>query len=244
MMGQTHMACGAASAAVAILGWQAGLTFSASLQPNDSGQPNALAGLAATLLHAPSALILGGFLVLGLVASLVPDLDAPNSELQHLPERVARQGGRLLGRRNAAGALIGIALQLVTLPVTALISVLSFAIRRVTGHRGMTHTVWALIASSALAYAVALGASIWTHDALVLPLQVAGVWFVGYASHLAADACTPAGVDIWGSRGKAYHLLPTGWRIRTGTWPDVLVVRWGAWALCAIMVVVLYTGSR
>jgi membrane-bound metal-dependent hydrolase YbcI (DUF457 family) len=79
-------------------------------------------------------------------------------------------------------------------------------------HRGMTHSLFGcalatvlagvLVALAAPAFAVAAGAGV----------------AIGYAAHIAADACTPSGVAVWApvSRRRLW-LLPTPARIPTGS---------------------------
>ena len=81
------------------------------------------------------------------------------------------------------------------------------ALHRELGHRGMLHSLAGLAVFSevVLPLALWLGWSAWT--AIVL----------GYASHLAADACTRHGIPLLYPRPKFYHLLPHSWRFVTGS---------------------------
>jgi inner membrane protein len=71
-------------------------------------------------------------------------------------------------------------------------------------HRGITHSITALIIITAGVYAL-------------FGLIVASAAAVGYASHLTADAMTRAGVPLLlPVTGRKFHLLPPGARWRTG----------------------------
>jgi inner membrane protein len=75
------------------------------------------------------------------------------------------------------------------------------------GHRGATHSLigWSVCA------------------ALMLPLALLWQWaswaalLLGYASHLAADACTKSGIPFLHPQHKRYHVLPKNWRMTTGS---------------------------
>ncbi len=78
------------------------------------------------------------------------------------------------------------------------------------GHRGFMHSATAIGVVGALLVAICA--------CLDAPWQVAVALVIGYASHIAADACTPAGVPLlfpW--RRKRFHLLPKDLRITTGS---------------------------
>lgn len=123
--------------------------------------------------------------------SWLPDAD-------RLGTRVHRRG-RLARRSLAAGAL-GMVLRL---------PLVTFAL--VARHRGISHSLAACVLLGAVATALGL----W------LPAPVAagaGGLAVGYGAHVAADACTPAGVALWApfSRRRTW-LVPPRARIRTGS---------------------------
>jgi inner membrane protein len=137
-----------------------------------------------------AALVAGG----GLVGALLPDLDTERSLLESAP-RVALR--RLW--RGGWGLLL--------LPVAPLLIVLALAlwlineiIMRLTDHRSATHSLTAL----ALLTIGTQAATGW----MLGPALAAGL-SIGYASHLAADALTPRGVELaapWSRR--RWHLLP------------------------------------
>jgi membrane-bound metal-dependent hydrolase YbcI (DUF457 family) len=137
-----------------------------------------------------------GLAAAALFGSRLPDVD-------QLGARVHRRT-RLERRTPVAGA-VGAVLRL---------PLLLFAI--VVAHRTVTHSAPACAAAAAVAALVAspAGAGV----ALIVAAGVA----IGYAAHVAADACTPAGVTLWAplSRRRVW-LLPRRARIRTGSWREV-----------------------
>ena len=81
-------------------------------------------------------------------------------------------------------------------------------IHRTFGHRGLLHSALGLVLFSLLVGCpVALG--------LAWPPALAGV--LGYASHLALDACTRHGIPLWYPKRQRYHLLPPQLRFVTGS---------------------------
>jgi inner membrane protein len=90
--------------------------------------------------------------------------------------------------------------------IKPLVSV-SIAINRQFGHRGLLHSL--------------RGWLIWT--LMILPLGVVIGWLsvaalaLGYASHLAGDACTPTGIPLLYPQRKSYHFLPREIRVVTGS---------------------------
>jgi inner membrane protein len=75
------------------------------------------------------------------------------------------------------------------------------------GHRGATHSLLGLAVFSALTLPLAF---LW-------PWPAWAALCCGYASHLAADACTKSGIPFFHPHKKRYHLLPYGWRLTTGS---------------------------
>jgi membrane-bound metal-dependent hydrolase YbcI (DUF457 family) len=88
----------------------------------------------------------------------------------------------------------------------------------VLGHRGITHS---LAACAATAVACGLLASL---GAPAAALPVAAGVAIGYAAHIAADACTPSGVALFApiSRRRRW-LLPSAARVRTGSLRELAV---------------------
>src|SRR5438105_15785628 len=78
MTGKTHVAIAAATTAVVMYaagdGFSKGTPYMLPLEPGSSR---------------PTVFPLAGLLFLGIVAGLFPDLDAPDTALQHLPRRTA-----------------------------------------------------------------------------------------------------------------------------------------------------------
>jgi membrane-bound metal-dependent hydrolase YbcI (DUF457 family) len=140
--------------------------------------------------------------------SWLPDVD-------QLGSRVHRRS-RLEGRSLVVGAVGA----LLRLPLVALGALAS--------HRAATHSA---IACVAVAGGVALALA--PLGLAVAPI-VAGAMGLGYAAHVLADACTPAGVRLWWplSRGRVW-LLPSGCRIATGSLGELLI------AVCVLALVVV-----
>ncbi len=110
--------------------------------------------------------------------ALLPDLDAAESKIKHLP----------------VGTVAPFAL-----PAQLLY--------RTLGHRGLLHSLWGLAAFAVLALPVA-----WLWD-----WRPWAAVTLGYASHLAADACTKSGIPLFYPRRQRYSPLPRPWRITTGS---------------------------
>ena len=203
MTGKTHMAISTAIVATALsaTGVRAsgsmGYLLPAGILERGSG-PYAIAAL----------------LLLGLVAGLFPDLDAPDTELQHLPRRAAGHIGRYAtaGMRGHSplARLIPALIQLAALPFTLGVSAVSAALRASTTHRGFTHTLLGVMVFTSLVAGATLlitGSAQWT-------LGVGTVWLLGYSSHLAADACTPSGIPLFRVFGAVTRARIHGFTLR------------------------------
>lgn len=83
---------------------------------------------------------------------------------------------------------------------------LAAAANRTWGHRGVLHSPAVLLVVAAAVVPIGL---------LVGWVPATALW-LGYASHIALDACTPVGVPSTKERGRLY-LLPKRWRIPTGS---------------------------
>jgi membrane-bound metal-dependent hydrolase YbcI (DUF457 family) len=84
---------------------------------------------------------------------------------------------------------------------------LSTVINRAWGHRGLLHSAVGL----AIAGVFSLG---------LVPLwgwQPSVALWLGFASHLAADACTRSGIPFLPRNDRRYHLLPERLRFVTGS---------------------------
>ena len=86
-------------------------------------------------------------------------------------------------------------------------------IHRQTGHRSLLHSLMALV------YIALFGIVI---SACLGPVVALALW-LGYAVHLAADACTRAGIPLLYPRPKRFHLLPKRLRIVTGSLAEDVV---------------------
>lgn len=84
---------------------------------------------------------------------------------------------------------------------------ISKAINRDLGHRGLLHSLWGWVG--------------WT--VLILPVVVAiglmpvAALSLGYASHLAGDACTRGGIPLLYPKRDRFYLLPQRVRVITGS---------------------------
>ncbi|MBV9852095.1 MAG: metal-dependent hydrolase [Armatimonadetes bacterium] len=88
---------------------------------------------------------------------------------------------------------------------------LALALHRTLGHRGLLHSP---------AGGLGLGAGC-LFLALWRPSEAPLALFMGYGSHLAADACTKSGVPAWPNRrDRRWHLLPPRLRLTTGSWAE------------------------
>jgi membrane-bound metal-dependent hydrolase YbcI (DUF457 family) len=249
MTGKTHMAISAATVAVAMSAtgaraWGSFICLPCFL-PSDpvtrGSGPYAIAGL----------------LVLGMVAGLFPDLDAPDTELQHLPRKAAHRlgwymtgrfgGMRLYSLPSPLARLTQGSISLLAVPITLLVSAIGAGLRASplgAGHRGFTHTLWGALVFTSMA----AGAALVVMGSVHWALTVGAVWLLGYASHLAADACTPSGIPLFmslkhlarASTTATFHLLPKRMWVRTGTLVDTLVLRWIAWTACTLAVISMF----
>lgn len=97
------------------------------------------------------------------------------------------------------------------------------------GHRGLIHSALGLLLFCLL---VAVPLAFWwgALPSLVLAL--------GYASHLAADACTKSGIPLLYPRKVRFHLMPPPLRLSTGSQAEDAVLI--AFALLALMLVLYF----
>src|SRR5690349_1558428 len=88
---------------------------------------------------------------------------------------------------------------------------IGMVINRAWGHRGLLHSPVGLLLFSGAAFLLALA---W------LPLPALALW-MGYASHLAGDACTKSGIPGWPNRAdRRFYALPARLRLVTGSWAE------------------------
>lgn len=85
---------------------------------------------------------------------------------------------------------------------------ISTLVYRTWGHRGLLHSPLGLLIAAAGAGILAI---------IGYPLAALGLW-IGYASHLGADACTRSGIPGWPNRAdRRIYLLPHAARFVTGS---------------------------
>ncbi len=90
---------------------------------------------------------------------------------------------------------------------------LAVLLNRTLGHRGFLHSLLGWGVASVLFAPLALA---WN---VGLPLALS----LGYASHIAADACTKSGIPLLYPRRKRYHLLPRPLRLTTGSMAEEVI---------------------
>lgn len=135
------------------------------------------------------------------LAGLLPDIDHPNASISQWT----------LGR--VAGVRIR--------PFWVVSKIASL----LWGHRGLTHSIYAIGAITLVALLLLLLTGL-------LPLSVGLVW--GFTSHIMGDMCTLSGVALWHPHNpRKLHLLPVPLRFRTGTFPETVI----AFAVLAVVVV-------
>jgi membrane-bound metal-dependent hydrolase YbcI (DUF457 family) len=236
MTGQTHLALGSAVGATVLVAGGVRLPLAALLTPDT-----------APAVDGARLAMAGGLLLLCMVSTLFPDLDAPESELLHAPQKVTRgmhyTARAVLGvrGRSLSGRLLALGLGAAGLVAEAGVGALSLLVRSFTHHRGFTHELRGMFLFTGLVMGVT-AALAWTlHTPVVgivsTMLLVGAVWMLGYLTHLLADAATRAGIPLFGEDHK-FHLLPPGRRVRTGTVLDTVLLRWAAWAAVLVMVLV------
>jgi membrane-bound metal-dependent hydrolase YbcI (DUF457 family) len=168
------------------------------------------AAVSAAALDVPStaAAVLVGAAWLG---SMLPDADRAGA---HVYQRTRLERRHLSAR--LAGALVRLPLRLLVL----------------LPHRGITHSLFACALATTVAGALV------SFVAPELALAAAAGAGIGYAAHLAGDACTPGGVALWAplSRRRRW-LLPACARIPTGSLREIAAaVLLAAISLAAIVV--------
>ena len=107
-------------------------------------------------------------------------------------------------------------------------------------HRGLTHELRGVgLFTGLVMLAAAAVAGLWRLPpslGLQITLLVGAFWTLGYLTHLLLDAATIAGIPLLSPR-RTFHLLPRAWRVRTGSWPDTVLVRGvaGAWLILLLL---------
>jgi inner membrane protein len=150
-----------------------------------------------------------GLAAASLCGSRLPDVD-------QLGARVHRRSRA--ERRSPLLGAVGASLRLPSLAFAALVP-----------HRGITHSALACAAATGVAALIAFPTGGGT--AFVVGAGVA----IGYAAHLAADACTPGGASLWAPVSpQRVWLLPPRARIRTGSLREAALA---AGALAALALV-------
>jgi membrane-bound metal-dependent hydrolase YbcI (DUF457 family) len=169
---------------------------------------------------------LGATVALTTVGALAPDLDIADNELEELGRSEGRRSARRLWRRRRHYGFVGDVLLtlggMIVWTVGEIVSraleVVAWSIQRVTTHRGLTHSllalVFVLVASVGLSTLLTATRNTWW-----------GVAFtVGWLSHLLADGMTFSGLRLLHPFSEErFWFVPRGLRFRVGTWPDGLI---------------------
>lgn len=166
--------------------------------------------------------VLVSVLVVGLVASVLPDIDAQQSVLQtsihqfgKTPFSDAVVSWR--SRRSLGGGLLHAGLSIGELGVRAFLLAVIEIFKLFVRHRSVTHSVFVWLGLSGL-----LGFLLWW---LEHSLVIAIAFFLGYGLHLVADGLTMMGVEyLWPVKKRRYRLLPEKFRLRTGSGIEVALV--------------------
>lgn len=204
MTGKTHLAGGVAAAVV--LERTAYIAQWSHLSPAPDRQ--------VSLLGMTIPFVLLAFLTAS-IASLLPDLDEPNSLVSNLP-RASRGIVRKTFRTRGIEGILRSLVEFGLLSINFLTRALSRLVRMAAfGHRGATH--WLVTA-----FVLGLSAAV---SGWFIGFPALGVWlFVGYISHLALDGMTLSGLELLQPfTDRKIHLLPKPMRIRTGSAVDSLL---------------------
>lgn len=169
---------------------------------------------------------LGATVALATVGALAPDLDIADNELEELGRSEGRQAARRLWRRRRryglAGDIImtlgGMIVWTVGEIVSRALEVVAWSIQRVTTHRGLTHSLLALV----FVFVVSVGLSVF---ATATRNAWWGVAFtIGWLSHLLADGLTFSGLRLLQPFSEErFWFAPRALRFRVGTWPDAMI---------------------
>ncbi len=153
--------------------------------------PEAVAASVASGMPLGTASSFGLLCLFAVLGALLPDLDAPRSLLSTFSVGSRREN-----------------VQPFALPALVL--------HRALGHRGFLHSLAGLVLVTVL---LSLPIGLWLGNAFgyALAAQAFVALVLGYASHLALDACTRTGVLLLYPDKTRRFFLPPPWRITTGS---------------------------
>lgn len=186
------------------------------------GVGTALAIGSALPLDSSLPLMLGATVVVCGIGALAPDLDIDNNELEEMARHQGRDMSRWMrntardsdGLDKIAAAGVGTVVAVTGEGVSRGMEGLAWMIQRVTTHRGLTHSLLALLFTSSLAMYLS---TIWSSHGAWWGL----CWGAGYASHLISDSWTWSGVRwLQPFSDRRFWLVPRFLRFRVGTWRD------------------------
>jgi membrane-bound metal-dependent hydrolase YbcI (DUF457 family) len=169
---------------------------------------------------------LGATVALTTIGALAPDLDIADNELEEMGRSEGRQAARRIWRRRRRSSFIGDVILsvggaiawIVGEVISRLVEVVAWMIQRVTTHRGLTHSLIAMILVAV--------ASIYVS---VFFTSTRNTWWgiafaAGWLSHLVADGLTFSGLRLLQPFSKArFWFAPRPLRFRVGTWPDAML---------------------
>lgn len=153
-----------------------------------------------------------GLAVAAVAGARLPDVDQLGARV-HTRTRLERRS-----------LIVGAVGAVVRLPLVAFAGIVS--------HRALTHSALACAAAAGLAALVA--SPVGPSPALLVGGGVA----IGYAAHVAADACTPGGVRLWAPFSpRRVWLLPPRARVPTGSLREAALAGTAAFATLALVLV-------
>lgn len=145
------------------------------------------------------------------LGGLLPDIDEPNAMVSNLPKKGRGLVNTALKKRGFEGVLRGF-ITVLLLGLNLITRALAGLVKSVVGHRGATHWVITSVIVGGLFAAAGL----------LVGYPELGLWvWLGYISHIALDAMTLSGLEMWRPfSSRKVHLLPPGFRVRTGSFVD------------------------
>lgn len=82
------------------------------------------------------------------------------------------------------------------------------------------------------------------HFYIAFRIPIVAALSLGYASHLAGDACTRTGIPLFYPQRKNYHLLPIRIRVVTGSeYEELFFVVFAMLNICLLMARLIAFGS-
>jgi len=158
----------------------------------------------------------------GVIGSLIPDVDAKNSVLQH---HIFHYGTAFWTdtfiskrfRRSITGSIFYSLIAIVEITIRIVLYAPIMVLKLFVVHRGITHTI---VAATILTL-IFIVVSIFFH----LSIWIAISFSIGYVSHIVLDGVTQSGITPFiPVSKKQIHLLPLRNRITTGSSREYVVL--------------------